>query len=286
MKVIKVGILISYDYEYAKTLLPLIYDHVDEIYFAVDVDRLTWAGEKFEIKEEFWSWVSDFDVSNKITIYQDKFYQADLTAMQCDTRERNLLGKQMGISDWYLQIDSDEYFVDFAAFVQKLLAYNPKGPVSIDCRVATLFKKVENGFLIISESTESLSFATNNPVYDLARDNESGNVTEVWDDLVLHQSWARSPEEIYLKLRNWSHKDDFNTGSFYKLWNAIDEHNSYALRNFHPLTKSAWPKLRFFKGTIDEIIRSESLKRIHLSDEIPAVKKSVFSRVWKEIKSK
>jgi hypothetical protein len=286
MKVIKVGILISYDYEFVKVLLPLIYNDIDEIYFAVDIDRLTWAGEKFEINEEFWNWIREFDSQSKIVIYQDQFYVSDLTPIQCDTRERTMLSKKMGECDWYIQIDSDEYFVDFKTFIQKLHTFEASGPTTVACKVATLFKEVNDGYLVVAESNEVLNFATNNPVYDAARNNDSGNVIELWDDLVLHQSWARTPDDIYLKLHNWSHKDDFPVESFYKLWNAVDKDNAYALCNFHPLVGSTWRKLRFLKGSIQEILLSESLSRINISNVIPPKKKHLFSRLWKEIKGK
>ena len=286
MKVIKVGILISYDYEFVKTLLPIIYDHIAEIYFAVDVDRLTWSGEKFEINEDFWAWVSEFDTGKKVTIYEDQFYVSGLTAIQCDTRERNMLSEKMGPCDWYIQIDSDEYFVDFAAFISKLHSFEANGPTTIACNVATLYKEVDGGFLVVAESNEILNFATNNPVYDAARNNDSGNVLVHWDDLVLHQSWARTPEDIYLKLHNWSHKDDFPVQSFYNLWKAIDKYNAYALADFHPLLGPTWRKLRFIQGSIDDIRGSKSLQQINISDAVRAKKKSLFSRLWKEIKGK
>lgn len=285
MKTIKVGYLISYDYEFVKNSLPRVYDFVEEIFFAVDVDGKTWSGESFEIDSDFWNWVKEFDKDNKITIYKDQFYIPGLTPMECDTRERNLLGQRMGNANWYIQIDSDEYFVDFEAFVRKLKAYKPSKPTTIYCSVATLFKELGTGFLLIDESFETLSFATNNPVYNLARNNTSGNEQVHWDDLMLHQSWARTAEEIQQKLSNWSHRDDFNINSFYNLWNAIDEDNYDCLRNFHPLYPVTWPKLVLFRGTINEILNSDQLKNFKTSKTVIIKKKPFLSRLWKKLKS-
>lgn len=285
MKTIKVGYLISYDYEFIKTSLLRVYDFAEEIFFAVDADRKTWSGQSFTIEEDFWDWVKQVDTANKITIYEDHFYVPDLTPMECDTRERNMLGKQMGSSDWYVQIDSDEYFVDFGLFLNKLLNYKAVSPVSIYCSVATIFKQVPSGFLLINDS-ETLSFATNNPVYDLARNNTSGNQHIYWDDLVLHQSWARSPSEIKLKLDNWSHKNDFNTESFYKLWNAIDEFNYHYLINFHPLHPATWPKLTLVHGSITNILNDPELLLMRNDKRLEKTKrKNLLSRIWKEIRS-
>ncbi|WP_316842970.1 hypothetical protein [Pedobacter gandavensis] len=284
MTTIKAGYLISYDYEFVKTSLPRIYDFVDEIYFAVDVDGKTWSGGSLEIDPQFWEWVKAFDKEQKITIYKDHFYLPGLAPMECDTRERNLLGKRMGKADWYIQIDSDEYFVDFEAFIKRLKTFHPEKPTSIYCSVATLFKELPAGFLLIDDSFETLSFATNHPVYDLARNNNSGNEQLHWDNLMLHQSWARTTIEIQQKLDNWSHKDDFNTKSFFKLWDAIDENNYNCLRDFHPLNPVTWPKLIFFRGTINEILNSEQLKSFKTNNQKPVKNKSFLSRLWKKLK--
>lgn len=286
MAVIKVGFLISYDYEFIKTSLPRVYDEVDEIYFAVDVNSLTWSGEVFHIADSFWTWVEEFDKANKITIYRDSFYVEGLSPIECDTRERNLLGKEMGVADWYIQIDSDEYFVDFAVFVNKLKAFKLQGPVTIGCRVLTLFKQIAIGYLFIADSTERLDFATNNPVYDVSRNNTSQNEQLEWDDLVLHQSWARAPEDIYFKLHNWGHRDDFNLNSFFNLWSAMDEYNHHVVKDFHPLGSGIWPRLKFVEGSIEQILESGAVKTIAEPEVIVLKKKPLLSRLWKELRSR
>lgn len=283
MSIIKVGFLIAYDYEFVKNSLPLVYDHVAEIIFAVDIDRKTWAGSDFVIPDEFWQWVAKVDTENKVTIYQDNFYIPELSQMECDTRERNMLGEKMGICDWYIQIDTDEYFLDFGAFINKLKNYKTTVPTTVRCSVAVLFKQTESGFLFVNNSVETLCFATNNPKYDLARENQSGNEYLFWGDLVLHQSWARSPQEIRTKLNNWGHNTDFNIESYYNLWNAADEFNCYCLKNFHPATPETWPELLPVQGSIAEILNAPEIRN---SVSLPSVgkKKGFLSRAWKQLK--
>jgi len=285
---IKVGFLVSYDYEFLKISLPLVYPNADEIFLAVDKDGKTWSGNDLIIDEKFWSWIKEIDKSNKITIYKDQFYAPDLSPMECDTRERNMLGKAMGDGGWHVQIDSDEYFVDFGAFAKELRGYDIKEPVTIQCSVATLFKELSSGYLMIGDSVEKLSFATNNPKYDLARTNISGNTILNWNDLVVHQSWARTESEIQQKLNNWSHKLDFNTHSLFNLWWAVDEHNYPSLRNFHPLEPAIWPRLVFINGNIEDTITALKSTDGQVPEERPRKKKrkNVFSRIWKAIKSK
>lgn len=284
MSTIKVGYLVAYDYEFIKNSLPRVYDYVNEIFFAVDIERKTWAGENFIIPDEFWNWVKTFDTANKITIYEDRFYVPELSLIECDTRERNMLSAKMGACDWYIQIDSDEYFVDFKAFTDRLKNYDTIVPTTIKCAVATLFKQISSGYLLVNKSVETLCFATNNPKYDMARDNLSGNEYVYWNDLVLHQSWARSPAEIKTKLNSWGHKGDFNIKSYYRLWEAIDEFNCYCLKNFHPVVPDTWPELLPVHGSISEIL---NLPEVRNAVSAPvAKKKNLLSRTWKKVKGK
>ncbi|WP_276089385.1 hypothetical protein [Pedobacter sp. JY14-1] len=206
--------------------------------------------------------------------------------MECDTRERNMLSKEMGTADWYIQIDSDEYFVDFGAFIGKLKRFKSESPTTVTCRVLTLFKVLPDGFLYIDDSVESLNFATNAPVYHVARNNAPEYTYVNWDDVVLHQSWARSPEAIYTKLNNWSHKNDFNVMSFYRLWDAVDQNNYYALSNFHPLNPLLWPKLGFLPGDIKDILGSELIKTVGLPKSPVERNKPLLSRMWKRIRGR
>ncbi len=283
MAIIKAGFLISYDYEFIKESLPRVYDYVDEIYFALDTDGLTWSGAPLHIADEFWQWLKRFDQQNKIQIYRESFYLPGLTPIQCETRARTLLNKRMGKADWYVQIDADEYFLDFKTVAEKLTQLKVDQPTTVCCGLVTLFKQVSGGFLLIKDAVETLSFATNNSEYELTRSN-SANVHLHWPDLVLHQSWARPSEDIWFKLNNWGHKHDFNVTSFYKLWNAIDEHNFYCLSNFHPLYPPTWPGLVFMIGGIKEILESENLNGVAMTRG-DVKRKSLLSRIWKEIKA-
>ncbi|MGX5688866.1 hypothetical protein [Arcticibacter tournemirensis] len=245
-KIIKAGFLVSYDFNMLRISLPIIYPHLSQIYLCIDKERLTWSGEQFYISDEFWEWLSIFDSQNKIVIYEDQFYLPNLSPLELDTRERSMLASQMGECDWCIQIDSDEYFLDFPQFISKLRQLDTSSPLTVYCRVAPLFKKTRNGFLLI-DSEEYLPFATNLLKYTSARTNEA--CTSIfWNDIVIHQSWARSAEEIKQKLNNWSHKDDFNVESYYNLWLSIDEDNYRYLSDFHPLDGVSWSKLRLLEN--------------------------------------
>lgn len=249
---IKIGFLISYDHKYIYDALKIVYDYADEIILAIDRNRLTWAGEKYELDPNFFDAIRAMDPKNKIVFFEDNFYVESLTPIENDTRERNMLSEKMGPDCWKLQIDVDEYFLNFDAvykYLQKnrfLVARPDINPVNIRANWITLFKKTENGFLYL-DNEEHFSFATNlvgNHFF--ARDMATVNNTEVFTNFrVLHHSWARDPEEIYKKINNWSHKDDFDREAFFQFWMNVDETNYTQFTDLHPIYKGAWKNLKF-----------------------------------------
>lgn len=247
---IKVGMLVSYDYKYLYKSIPLVYKQADKIVLALDIDRLTWSGNKLEIGDAFFKWVKQIDIDNKITIYEDKFYIKENTPMQNDSRERNLLAAFMGSGGWHIQIDSDEYFYEFDSFVtflkenNKYLINPETSPVEICVQWITLFKKVEGGFLYIKDACEAIEIATNYPNYKYARANRYFN-KKITKFILLHQSWARDEQEIYTKIMNWSHRYDSDNLAFFEKWKGINLSNYKNFKNLHERDPSKWKSLGY-----------------------------------------
>lgn len=109
---IKVGYLVSYDYQLMEYSLPTVYQCSDQIYLAIDKNRKTWRGNTYELPNTFFEWIKGVDKENKIHIYEDSFYFSNISPMELETRERNLLANFMGSGGWHIQIDVDEYFLD------------------------------------------------------------------------------------------------------------------------------------------------------------------------------
>ena len=91
---IKVGYLVSYDYNMLLTSIKQLYDYVDGIFIAIDRDRKTWSGNNFELPQSFFDEIKLFDSKNKIEFYFDNFYISELLPIECETRERNMLLKK------------------------------------------------------------------------------------------------------------------------------------------------------------------------------------------------
>lgn len=253
---IKVGFLVSYDWALLKNSLPLVYQQADSICLALDKQRLSWTGQPFKIDEKaFMAFIKEIDEQNKIHLYEDSFYIPSLTPMQCEVRERNLLAEYMGKGGWHIQLDTDEYFINFSAFIQ----YLKKMPISqkeinICVALINLFKKTTSGyFLVKTKDLDFIPVATNQPKYEYGRRN--GYFNHIAPFFMLHDTWARSEEEVMRKITSWGHANDFDVEKYFQFWQKVDEHNYLQIRNFHPIEPEKWHSLSFVEvHSIQDII--------------------------------
>ncbi len=259
---IKVGMLVSFDYQYIYHSLPRVYEHSDSITLAVDHEYRTWAGISFTIENKFWDWIKEIDIDNKIIIYRDNFFDPKLDALANDSRERNMLAQKMGSGGWIVQIDSDEYFLDFKQFVDFLREHGhwtkpDAKPIDIGAFLIPLYKQTKDGFLYIKNSFETVVLATNKPEYLRAR--RSDHYIRYTPFYLFHQTWARGEDEIWFKLNSWGHMTDFNIESYFNFWKASDKNNYKYIKNFHPLYQNLWQDLEWCRGTdIEKFIENFS----------------------------
>ncbi|MCP4521840.1 MAG: hypothetical protein GY827_09165 [Cytophagales bacterium] len=258
--IIKVGFCVSYDWEMLKTSIPLIYKESDIICLSIDKNRKSWKGNKYDFDNDaFYTLVKKLDTENKIDIYEDDFSQPNLNARENGNLQRTKIAERMGKGGWHIQIDSDEYFLDFASFVKELqkIHPNPTGnekPLNVCACWVPLIKKTEKGFLFVdfkNEIPENAPFASNVPQYERARHNGHFNV--LTNCYVIHETWARSSDDLWYKINNWGHSaeelDAQQTRlSYFNLWKSLDEYNYQYVHNFHPAQAEVWPALGYAQG--------------------------------------
>jgi len=258
---IKVGFCIAYDWYLLHHALPLIYTSADQICLSLDKNRVSWSGAKFHIDDQaFRLFVNQIDVDNKIQILEEDYCIPSLTPGQNEVRQRNHMATRMGIGGWHIQLDCDEYFSDFPGFVSYLnnLSERDRIRTNICCPLLTLFKKTDKGYLYIepksASQVEFIQIATQQPHYEFGRRNGDFNIYTKYD--IVHQSWARSEEEIKSKLSNWGHSRDFDGAQYFETWKAVDQINYASLRDFHPIQPALWPSLSFTpEKNIDDFLQ-------------------------------
>lgn len=257
MKKIHVGFMLSYDYEKLKNSIPPVYKDADAIFIAEDIEYRTWSGKNFEVSSSFYDWLNEIDTENKIQIYKDDFYVPELSPIENDTRERTMLSEKMGIGNWLVQVDADEYFIDFSKFVQTLRKYdrfldNPKKtPILISGFYINMFKYIEDGLLYVNYPTK-VFLATNYPNYKYARQTKERIIYT--DNLLIHECVSRSEEDLMMKFTNWGHANDFDIAEYIKKWRSVNKDNYKEMENFFYLQPEGWKTLDFI-GTkdLDEI---------------------------------
>lgn len=261
MRPIHVGIPISYDYKYLPLCLAQIYETADKITLAIDKNRKTWAGKKYEFDEAF---LSDFlanDPRHKISLYEDDFSIPELSSMDCDKRERRMIRQFMKSEEenaWHLQIDTDEYFINFSSFIHFLhnLEKHYTGHITVMPRLVTIFKQVSGGLIIADDDYNSGYF----PVASIggSRFNPADDELIIRTDFkVLHQSWGRNEEEVKFKISNWGHNVDFDTEEYFEFWKSVNRYNAPYIHDCHPLGKyCGWNRLQYVDGSIQTVIGS------------------------------
>lgn len=282
---IKVGYLVSYDYKMLLTSIKQLYDYVDGIFIAIDRDRKTWSGNNFEIPQSFFDEIKSIDSKNKIEFYFDNFYISELLPIECETRERNMLLKKMG-KGWLIQLDVDEYVYDFSKVAKYLKKYwyltlFPKlTPIVFRGKLITLYRQLIDGYLYI-ENNERFSFITNQSNYTYTRNNYT--VKNHYTNInVIHQSWARTEDEIQMKILNWGHRDDFDKQQYYEFWKNLSSSNYMNYKNVHPIVPEVWDKLNFLpSASIDEFIlkyESNNLQEFIFLDKKKMIK-ALFNKI-------
>ncbi|HLV14988.1 MAG TPA: hypothetical protein VKY41_07395 [Xanthomarina sp.] len=286
MKKIHLGFLLSYDYDKLKKSIPPVYKEADAIFIAMDHKSRTWSGETFEVDPAFFEWLEAFDVDNKIQLYKDDFYDANLIAIENENRERHMLSLKMGIGNWLIQIDSDEYFVDFANYVKDLRRFdsyldNPeKKNIQIAAYLINLYKYTDNGVLFIKEPTRGI-IASNYPNYKVGRNTRKRIVYT--QNILLHESIARDEAELVLKLDNWGHNIEVqDKEAFLEKWRTTNKSNYKERENFFYIEPEKWKHLEFCEGNTIEEIR----KNINLEGIMPSkffIAKKNFGQYFKHL---
>lgn len=265
---IKVGFCIAYDWYLLRYSLPLVYHHADLICISIDKDRISWSGHPYEFsKSEFDKLINGIDLENKIKIFEDDFHLASLKPMENEVRQRNLLANFLGEGGWHIQLDCDEYFLQFGEFVKYLrdLPANAVAKANVCCCWVVLYKQLNEGFLYVDpirkDNIELIQIASKNPVYEYGRMN--GNFNLVTNFKILHQSWARTTNEIREKINNWGHSNDFEKRHYLEIWETLNKENFMASSNFHYLKPKVWPKLGFVKAnSLEDLLQSNDLLRV------------------------
>jgi hypothetical protein len=160
-----------------------------------------------------------------------------------------MLAKKMG-KGLCLQIDVDEYHVNFKGLVHYLKQHEKKLTSSKKYQICIpsvdLFKVFDDGVLCISDFS-MFNSGSNHPEFTMGRKCKNQQKLYV-PFYFIHQSWGRTANDLYLKLKNWGHNEDFDVDTYFSFWKSITKQNYKDHKNFHPLNGKSWKKLEYIEG--------------------------------------
>lgn len=250
------------------------YPMVDALVVPMPTDGRGWTGAPVPAAEAL-ELIRSVDTRGILTVVGGSWVdQGD--PMRADTAQRQAAVDELsGSVGWILQLDNDEYLphpellhaaldeadrlgLDAVEWPMRVLyrrtrkrvyevvaadgrpRYDYPGPIAV--RAGTRLsdaRRTGAGFLrlVIAGDTRSLQ---------VSRPEEPGEhrVTLLeHDHAILHNSWARSPEETRQKLRSWGHSTGFASRRYYwttwwpspLLWRVQ--------RDVHPFSRELWPAL-------------------------------------------
>src|SRR5512138_399529 len=203
--------LASYDWRELFESLPPCLPYVDEVIVGADKDRLTWSGTPAEIPADLAGRLRALEGGHKIQVVEESFHRPELTPMECETRERNILAQRCRPGNWIVSIDADEVILHPAEFFSEVGRAAPDSVVFAS--LATVFKRVDRGVLIVTAQPggqpERFPVATRLAgAFVRARYTNQTARTES-AAIFLHNSWGRREEDVLEKLSGWGHSRDF-----------------------------------------------------------------------------
>jgi hypothetical protein len=149
--------------------------------------------------------------------------------------------------------------------------------------LVTLYRELPDGYLYI-ENNEQFPFITNQNNNTHTRNNSKIRNFQT-NIKVIHQSWARSEDDILTKIKNWGHRDDFDTMKYFQFWRSLNSNNFKDIVNFHPISPDVWNKISYLPSNdINEFIREYSKK--NEQDLILFPIKKIFKSAVKKILGK
>lgn len=280
-KQIKVGFCVAYDWQLLAYAIPPIYQNADIICLSIDRDRISWSGNPFTWDEQgFKDLLQKIDPQQKIKLLEEDYHISTLSPMENEVRQRNCIADFMGPGGWHIQLDTDEFFLNFAGFVDYLETVQTDRKVNVSCPWITLYKQTEDGFFYVKpdtyEQVEFIQIATQHPHYEYGRRNGYFNLHT--DFALLHLSWARTEQEIAEKLNNWGHKNDFDTAHYFRLWQETNIDNFTSRKNFHHIHPEIWPRLDFLPAKSVAELLSHKNAALHLP--ISPLKLKFENSIW------
>jgi hypothetical protein len=286
--------VLAADPTWLSTSVRAYYAHVDKLIACYDADGRGWTGAPIQI-EACLRALRSLDDEAKIEWVAGRFSQDESSVgeslLEAETRQRRSALEAASVdADWVLQIDTDEVLPGGDALLDALEAADRLGVPAVEWPMRILYRRLRDGrFLEVVGSRGKVHFEYPGPIAvragtqlmhcrrgsgpflrpivigdslspQVARAPEAGEhrVELAPEAAIWHNSWARSPEAMRRKIASWGHNQGVKSWIYYYIKWLPAPVTWRALRDFHPLYPSLWPRLAFAPDPPFDVIASDN----------------------------
>jgi hypothetical protein len=269
--------ILAADPTWLEISLTSYYSFVDEIVVSCDEHLRGWAGLPVPI-EKCLEKVHALDVYCKCRSFIGDFFNPYRLPIENDTFQRQSCLDVLSRSyDWILQIDTDEALPDFQALIEKLEWADHYGLSAVEWPMRVLYRHMhDHSYLEVCgeigeyhyEYPGAIAVKPGARLRDARRvsgaflrpvvvDDHTGLQISRPPDLgenrlaalsaqeaIIHNSWGRSPANLYRKLMNWGHSSSSKKWKLHYLRWYLAPLYWPAMHDFHPLSPALWPALK------------------------------------------
>lgn len=262
------------DATWLKKTLAAYYPLLDELVVPVPLDGIGWTGEKIPVQQVL-EIIRGLDHRGIIRTMSGRWTDS-VVPMRADTAQRQAaLDALNGHVDWVLQIDNDEFLPNPDALLNALDSADQRGLRVVEWPMRVLYRRTRKWIFEVVADDGASTYDFPGPIAvrpdvtltDARRtalpflravvmgDDASLQVRRApadgeqrWEqlrpeDAIVHNSWARSPREVWRKTRSWGHADGIRSVVYFALrWLPAPLTWRFA-RNLHPFARGLWPRL-------------------------------------------
>lgn len=196
--------------------------------------------------------------------------------MRAETAQRQAALDELRDVDWVLQLDGDEVLPSVEALTTVLRAADREGIGVVEWPMRVLYRRRRDGsYLEIANRDGSPHLEYPGPIAvrsgtrlsharrtdapflrvvaegdqlstQVARAPEPGEHRHAGlplSQVVVHNSWARSPRSVRAKLASWGHHSGWRTSAYFVTHWLPSRWTWRVLRDLHPLYPASWPRL-------------------------------------------
>lgn len=251
------------------------YPLLDDLVVPVPTGSMGWNGTIIPV-EQCLQIIRSIDSRGIAREIEGTWVNTDNPMLAETEQRRSALRALDGTVDWVLQLDSDEYLPRPELIREAIAIADAHEAVAVEIPMRVLFRRTRRhvfevagpggsvhheypGPVLVRPDVQlvnarqsagrsvrlaSASAASSMQVRSAPGEQEIRVEGFADEDAIVHNSWARSPEEIRRKIGSWGHAKDAHFGPYYWLrWWPVPL-TWWAQWDFHPFQRGLWPRLR------------------------------------------